>query len=209
MFSLLFASKTKLYAHFLSAWKKGDFNTAVKLGQRLIFKDNNDYKNLNDVAMVYYKLGLYDHALNYLLKANIIKEKASHWENIARVQQALKNFKRAIKSYNKALELKPRKMSVWYNLSRCYKSQNDLKAACYVLTKLILVYPDNMEARIDLGLYLLLQGKVDKAKIHFDSVISTSNGESNKNQLLNKLIKYRTKPFIKDLLLYYQSLNIN
>jgi len=208
MFEMLFASKQKLNILFEAAWEKGEFYKAVRIGRKLINKDNNDYKNLNNVAMLHFKLGFYEHALNYLLKANIIKETAFHWENIARVQQALKNFERAINSYSKALEIEPRRMSAWYHLSKCYKEQQDLKLACDVLTKLILVYPENSEARIDLGIYMLLQGKVEKAKVHFDNVLTSSNSEKIKASLLNRLYKYRTKPYTEELLSYYKALKI-
>lgn len=206
MFGLLFANKQKLNTHFDAAWKKGDFYKASRIGQKLINKDNNDYRNLNNVAMVHFKLGFYEHALNYLLKANIIKETSIHWENIAQVQQALKNYKRAIKSYNKALEIEPRHMSTWYLLAQCYKEHNDLKSACCILTKLILVYPDNIKARINLGVYLLLQGKIEKGKVHFDRALSYQDNEEIKAHMMKKLYEYKSKPYIQDLAYYYKAL---
>lgn len=206
MFELLLANKHKLNDLFKAALEKGDSNKALKIGRKLIKKDNNDYNNLNNVAMVHFRLGFYEHAINYLLKANIVQETACHWENIAQVQQAQKNYQRAIKSYNKALEIEPRKMSAWYLLAQCYKSNKDLKSACSVLTKLILVYPDNIEARIDLGLYLLLQGKVDKGKKHFEWVLSSQDKKNAMEFMLSKLYEYRYKPYIKELIFYYKEL---
>jgi len=130
MFEFILANKQKLNDLFNCASQKGDLDLALKLGRKLITKDNNDYKNLNNVAMVHFKLGFYEHALIYLLKANLIHETAYHWENIAQVQQALKNYQRAIKSYNQALKIEPKKMSTWYHLEQCYKEQQDAQLSC-------------------------------------------------------------------------------
>jgi len=207
MFGSLFASKKQLNNQFEAAWKKGDLNKALKLGRKLINKDNNDYKNLNTVAMVHYELGYYEHALNYLLKANILCETTSHWQNLGKVQQALNNHERAIKSYNKALEITPNNLSTWFLLAQCYKELGDLKSACHILTKLILVYPENFEARIDLGLFLLLRGKVEKGKKHFERVLSCSNNEKVKLCMLKKLHEYRHKFYIQELASYYTKLS--
>jgi len=209
MFGTLLANKQKLNHLFEAALNKGDFNKALKYGRKLINRDNNDYINLNNVAMAHFNQGFYEHALNYLLKANIIQETASHWENIAKVQQVQKNYKRAIMSYSKALEMEPRRMSAWFLLSQCHKANKDLQSACSVLTKLILVYPDNIEARIDLGLYLLLQGKINKGKKHLECVLNCQNKERAKSRMLNKLYEYRNKPYIKELSFYYKAVTNN
>lgn len=168
MFDFLFPSKEKLKSQFIDVWQQGDLLRAKNIGEKLVKKDPLDFENIHDLAMVHLQLGLNDSALNYLYKANELHENDIHWNNIGRAHQALKNYKKAKKSYEKSRKLNPDNPMPWYNLTVCYREQNKMQAAFEELNNLVKIHPNHLGTRSDLGLHLEQKGQIDAAIEQFE-----------------------------------------
>jgi tetratricopeptide (TPR) repeat protein len=172
MFGSLFANKDKLKLLFIDAWQQGDLRQAAKLGEKLVAKAPDDFENVHDLGMVYFQAGVYDAALHCLTEANKIHEKSTHWNNIGRVYQAIKDFKQARKSYDKARELDSADPQPWYNLTVCFREEGNMQAAFDELKQIIKVHPQHLGSRSDLGLHLEQRGQIDEAIEQFEAALA-------------------------------------
>jgi len=171
MFSRFFANKEQLKSRFISTWQAGNLAKAIKIGNKLVAKDPLDYQNSHDLGMAYFQAGDFSHALEWLNQANKLKETAVHWTNIGRVHQEIKEFKLARKAYLKARNLDPEDPKPWYNLSVCFRDQNDMQSAFEELKKIVEVHPQHLNTRNDLALHMEEQGKIEQAIEQFEAAL--------------------------------------
>ncbi|HIG28734.1 MAG TPA: tetratricopeptide repeat protein [Verrucomicrobiales bacterium] len=206
MFGSLFANKEKLKSLFITAWQQNNMHRAIKMGEKLVAKDPENFENIHDLGMVHFQAGLLVPALQYLTTANKIQENAINWNNIGRVQQAMKNFEQARSSYDRSRELDTDDPQPWFNVSVCYREEGDMQAAFDELKKITKVYPDHLSTLSDLALHFEQHGQIDKAIELFEKALAVDSeyNPARENLILMLCDQGETERVAKQLDFYKQ-----
>ncbi len=142
---------------------------------RALELSDNDPRYQNNLATLYLDLQRWDEAIDYFDKAsrNLLFIDA----HVAAAGKAYALFKKedyasALKGYDEALGLAPRYAEAHYLKSRVYLAMENSEMAEYELRQAIDIVPQFLQARYELGMMLLEQGKPEEAKNEFQLIVN-------------------------------------
>ncbi len=135
------------------------------------------------IAYSWQKLGDYQKALKYYLKADLTDiRKAWNIKKIALCYKRLGNYDKALQYYLEAEKMEPEDLQVQANLAHTYFEMNDFESALKIYFKVEYLAPDNHKIQRPIGWCSFMLGKFDTARKYFQKVIEN---EPNENDLLN------------------------
>lgn len=172
MFSIFGPSKEKANKALNKAFETGDFGPALKLYQKLIEKDPNDYESLHDIGYIFLSLKQGTQAIEYFIKANKIHESSIHWNNLGRSYQQIGKFSEAKNAYTKAMQLDVNDPKPWYNLTVCLREMGEKEESISELKKLLQTHPYHAGSNNDIALYYEDHGLIDKAIAQLERALS-------------------------------------
>ena len=165
-------SKEKADSAFNKAFKTGDFTTALKLYQKLVEKDLNDYESLHNIGYILLTVKKGEDAIEYFIKANNIHESPIHWNNLGRAYQQIKKYSEAKDAYTKAVQLDMNDPMPWYNLTVCLREMGNMEESISELEKLLQTHPSHAGSNNDLALHYEEKGYVDKAIVQLEKALT-------------------------------------
>ena len=87
--------------------------------------------------------------------------------NLGTVYYSKKNYRHAVKLYNKALKLAPNSASIYSNLGTAYFARKNYKLAAETYQKALSLDPDVFEHRCSWGIMLQERTVEERAKFHY------------------------------------------
>jgi len=158
------------------ALNRGDYDSAVRQYRKLLKRSPNDHELLNDLGVALLESDRVEEALDCFLRANRLTENAIHHNNIGRAYLRLRDFPKAIASFEKAFNLDPDDPRPWFNLTVCYRLQKNHAKAREELKRFLLVYPSHPGARNDVALQFEAQGDKMVALSHLRRALESDAG---------------------------------
>jgi tetratricopeptide (TPR) repeat protein len=135
------------------------------------------------IAYSYQKLGNYQKALEYYLKADLTDiRKAWNIKKIALCYRRLGDYGKALQYYLEAEKMEPEDLQVQANLAHTYFEMNDFESALKIYFKVEYLAPDNHKIQRPIGWCSFMLGKFDTARKYFQKVI---DNKPNEHDLLN------------------------
>lgn len=135
------------------------------------------------IAYSWQKLGDYQKALEYYLKADLTDiRKAWNIKKIALCYKRLGNYEKALHYYLEAEKMEPEDLQVQANLAHTYFEMSDFESALKIYFKVEYLAPDNHKIQRPIGWCSFMLGKFDTARKYFQKVI---DNEPNEHDLLN------------------------
>ncbi|NJK97140.1 MAG: tetratricopeptide repeat protein [Bacteroidales bacterium] len=135
------------------------------------------------IAYSWQKLGDYQKALEYYLKADLTDiRKTWNIKKIALCYKRLGQYDKALHYYLEAEKVEPEDLQVQANLAHTYFEMNDFESALKIYFKVEYLAPDNHKIQRPIGWCSFMLGKYDTAKKYFQKLIEI---EPNEHDLLN------------------------
>ncbi len=185
--------------------EKGKIKEAYEALSKANKIDPKDFKVLNNLGSILFKLGLFDDAITTFKKVLKIKnDNFSAYINLGAVYQKKNDFKNAELNYLKAIKINPNSSIVYNNLANTLKDLNRLEDAEINYKKAIEIDPDYKKALDNLN--MLLKEKKILNILHINK-----NEKKNTQRLLkNPFIKKRkVEQELVDILYKINSLELN
>ena len=166
-------SESKLYLGF-DAHQAGKINRARKYYLEALELNPNEAEAWRLLGVIANNCQNYDKAierLNTAMKLN--PNNFMVYNNLAGVYKDIKQWQEAINYYNKALEINPNQGDSYNGLGNVYKEIENFDKALEAYSNAIKIEPQKSIYHCNLGLFLLLQGKIKegfkKYEYRFDS----------------------------------------
>lgn len=121
---------------------KKDFDNAIKYLKESVELNPDYYLSLVNLAGIYIKLKKYDDAEKVLIKALKIEQTADGYNNLGIVYSEKNELNRAIRKFEKAIELNPSSADANYNLGLVYLKKAEDKRAIEYFEKAIELNPE-------------------------------------------------------------------
>lgn len=135
------------------------------------------------IAYSWQKLGDYQKALEYYLKADLTDiRKSWNIKKIALCYRRLGDYEKALQYYLVAEKMEPEDLQVQANLAHTYFDRNDFESALKIYFKVEYLAPENNKIQKPIGWCSFMLGKFDTARKYFQKVVENDHGE---NDLLN------------------------
>jgi tetratricopeptide (TPR) repeat protein len=164
-----FYFEKKFYKDAIEVFHKTDISENIELLQK--------------IAYSWQKLGDYQKALEYYLKADLTDiRKSWNIKKIALCYKRLGNYDKALQYYLEAEKMEPEDLQVQANLAHTYFEMNDFESALKIYFKVEYLAPDNHKIQRPIGWCSFMLGKFDTARKYFQKVI---DNEPNEHDLLN------------------------
>jgi len=142
-----------------------------------------NYELWQKIAYSYQKLGAYDKALAYYLKADLADtRKAWNIKKIALCYRKLGNYRKALEYYKAAEKLEPDNLQLQASLGHVCFDLKEYEEALRYYFKVEFLAPDNHKIQRPIAWCSLMLGKPETAEKYFEKIIST---EGNQHDLLN------------------------
>lgn len=173
MFSIFGVSKEKAEKAYNDGKNTGDFNSAIKLYEKLIAKDANDVESIVTLGNIYLSMDDNQGAINAFKQANAVKESGSHWNNLGRAYQQAKNYISAAEAYENAVQLNPDNIQAAYNKAVCLREMGNREDAFQLLLKIIKKNPDHANSHNDLAEHYENKKDLDKVVFHLEKAVQS------------------------------------
>lgn len=135
------------------------------------------------IAYSWQKLGNYQKALEYYLKADLTDiRKSWNIKKIALCYRNLRDYEKALQYYLEAEKMEPEDLQVQANLAHTYFEMNDFESALKIYFKVEYLAPDNQKIQRPIGWCAFMLGKFDTARKYYQKVI---DNDPNEHDLLN------------------------
>lgn len=137
----------------LALYKKNRFEEAKLICEQALIKYPEDFRIINLLGVLYFKLQKYDEAIILNLKAiKINPNHSSLYNNLGLTYKQLEKYKDAIINIKKAIEINPNYAEAYNNLGTIFKELNQFEEAHKYYNKAIMLNPSYSEAYLNLGL---------------------------------------------------------
>ena len=110
-----------------------------------------------------------------------------HWMPRILVAEALRQHDRcseAVPEYRAAIALRPRHEFPYTRLSACLIETRRIAEAEEVLRQLYAVNPQSQDAAMGLGIFAIMDGRIDESRKYFADVLARDPGRTRANQML-------------------------
>jgi len=145
----LFVEKIKLALAFQNSGRMQESESVFK---ELVEKYPVNSDVLNLIGVFYYQTARYSEAVAYMTKAIGINPLPVTFLNLGHAFVALKNFGKAVESYQKAISLDPQYIDAYMTLGRVLSSLNHKNESILCYQQVISINPENFSAYNSLGL---------------------------------------------------------
>jgi len=159
----------------LNLYKEKKFTKAIKLGKKLLKKEQQDIDLLYLLGLSSINLQNYIEAEKFFKKILLFKQNADIFYIYGNINSKLKNYKSAISSFNKAISLNPKFSEAYNNLGNLKKKNNQIDDAIKNYHKAISTKKDNMTARFNLAVLLKEERKYLESKDVYEKILEIDN----------------------------------
>jgi len=161
---------------------KNYFSEAAEIFD-LLLQNKDDAEMLQKLAFCYQKMGNYQKALNFYLKADLFDQnKIWNLKKIALCYRNLKKPVKALEYYQQAEILEPENLSLHVSIGQCQMERNLYEDALKSYYKVEYLSPGNKKIWRPIGWCSFLVGKIEQAEKYYDRLIMD---DPNKYDLLN------------------------
>ncbi len=149
-----------LYGYACSLLRKGDFDHAIEIFDKLMDMDTQNHKIYHTRALSYGADENYQQAIKDLEKAlEMSEEKHEVWCDLGGTYLAIKNFKSAAQCFEKAVDLDGKCHEAWMGKALAAYYNKEKKAALEFLNITLKLHPKNLTALLAKADVLLEMGK--------------------------------------------------
>ena len=149
----------------------------------ILLRNKDDAELLQKLAFCYQKMGNYEKALRYYLKADLFDQnKIWNLKKIALCYRNLKKPAKALEFYQQAVILEPENLSLHASIGQCQMEINLYEDALKSYYKVEYLSPGNKKIWRPIGWCLFLVGKIEQAEKYYNRLIIE---DPNKYDLLN------------------------
>lgn len=153
-------------------FRKEHYADALDLFLSLAGEGEPDEEIVQKIGYCYQMLSDYERALQYYLKADIIRpDHAWTVRRIALCYRNLKNSERALEYYRRAGRLKPDNLSIQMNIGHCYLEQKQYDEALKYYFKVEYLDPSNTKTWRPIAWCSFLVGKYEQARKYYDLIL--------------------------------------
>ena len=161
---------------------KNYFSEAADIFE-LLLRSKDDAEMLQKLAFCYQKMGNYEKALKFYLKADLFDQnKIWNLKKIALCYRNLKKPAKALEYYQQAEILEPESLSLHVSIGQCQMALHLYEDALKSYYKVEYLSPGNKKIWRPIGWCSFLVGKIELAEKYYDRLIAD---EPNKYDLLN------------------------
>jgi len=161
---------------------KNYFHDAADIFE-LLLRSKDDAEILQKLAFCYQKMGNYEKALKYYLKADLFDQnKIWNLKKIALCYRNLKKPVKALEYYQQAAILEPENLSLHVSIGQCQMEMKLYEDALKSYYKVEYLSPGNKKIWRPIGWCSFLLGKIEQAEKYYDRLIID---QPNKYDLLN------------------------
>jgi len=171
----------------------GAYDLALQHFKKAIRLKPDFSEAVNNMGILYFRMKEYDKAMEAFRQAasNILYQTPHYaYHNMGLVYFSLGDYPRAIENYEKALELSPLYLNIYYDLASAYIAQNRFEEAIETYKKVSEISPQPWQANLGLArLYIKLDRKQEATDV-LKSIIESnprSQAAQDANQLLNTI----------------------
>jgi tetratricopeptide (TPR) repeat protein len=162
-------------------FEKKYYKDAIEVFHKIEIPENIEL--WQKIAYCYQKLGDYQKALEYYLKADLTDiRKLWNIKKISLCYKHLGDYGKALQYYLEAEKMEPEDLQVQANLAHTYFEMNDFESALKIYFKVEYLAPDNHKIQRPIGWCSFMLRKFDTAKKYYQKVI---DNEPNEHDLLN------------------------
>lgn len=162
-------------------FEKKHYKDAIEVFRKIEISENIEL--WQKIAYGWQKLGNYQKALEYYLKADLTDiRKSWNIKKIAFCHKRLGNYEKALYYYLEAEKMDPEDLQIQANLAHSYFEMNDFESALKIYFKVEYLAPDNQKIQRPIGWCSFMLGKFDTARKYFQKVI---DNDPNEHDLLN------------------------
>jgi len=155
----------------LTLFKKKEFKKVIKLGKKLTKKYPEDFQLLYALGLSFVNLQNYTDAENCFKKILLFRKTAEILYNYGNIQSKLKNYKKAINSFNEAISLNPNFSEAYNSLGVIKKLINENEEAIQYYKKAIATKNDNISAYFNLAIALKDDKKYEACKTTYEKIL--------------------------------------
>jgi len=163
-------------------FEKGFYAEALNIFDKLSDHES-DFELLEKIAYCNQKLGNYNKALEYYIKAELF-DKNRQWilKKIGFCYKMAGKYKEAFNYYKEAEKLEPENLYILVNLGNICVDMSEFEEALKYYYKIEYISPDNIKIQRPIAWCSFVLGKFDAAVKYFNKIIALEN---NKNDYLN------------------------
>ena len=159
-------------------FSKNDFESAEEIYGLLLKQEKENGEQLQKRAFCQEKMGNYQLALEYYLKAELYDlNRKWNLKKIANCYRKLKQPQKALEYYEAVEALEPDSLSLQLNIGHCYLEQNNFEEALKCYFKVEYLTQGSPKVWRPIGWCSFLVGKFDQAERYYQKII-----EDNPNQ---------------------------
>lgn len=172
LLSPAFKDSETLYILCESYFKKNFFNEAKDILFKLIEREPNNGRLLQQLGFCFQRLGDYSEALEYYLKADLITPNNA-WliKRIANCYKIMGKPLKAIAYYKQYEKIKPDDINVQINIGLCLLDANQYEEALKYLFKVDYLKPNNKKVKRPLAWCCFMTRKFEKAHTEYESLL--------------------------------------
>ncbi|MDY0219607.1 MAG: tetratricopeptide repeat protein [Desulfobacterium sp.] len=167
------ATDTTGYESALQLYNRGDYNSAIKECESILFNDNENIDALNLLGQINFKTQNLKRALDYYAKAlSIDPDSYMVLNNAGRALEGLGEYLKALELYEKAMAMEPAIPEILINIGNTKAALNHTEQAISYYKRALRFKPDYAEVHSNLGnLYFQKKGDIGNAIKHCKKAI--------------------------------------
>lgn len=160
----------------------GDYQQAIHYFDQLAQQAPNNYIAYLNISACYYLIGDIKQAIVAVKKSLAIKPEANGYANLGTYYFILKDYARAVESYEQMIALNDTDYVNWGNLADAYYFANNAKftvsfnEAITLAEQALMVNPNNQNAIASLAYYYAYVDKAEKARIYGEKINDKNSG---------------------------------
>jgi len=168
----------------------GNLQRAKNTYEAILEVHPNHIPALHLLGVVFYQLGDYDSAIEYIRNALRLNQNNPDAHNhLGSALKAKGLFKEAIKCHEKAIELNPAFAEAYYNLGNTLIAAGQLDEAIACYQKVIRLNPKFIQAYCNLGKALYNEGRYDDAALIYREALDLSPSSADINEALGTALQ--------------------
>jgi protein O-GlcNAc transferase len=180
----------------------GNLQQAEHIYKEILNDQPNNYYALNYIGILYYQLGNYDSAIEYIKKALELNPTADAYYNLGNIYKEYGQLSDALSYFQKALELDPNNADAFNNEGIIYKDKKEYDEAITCFKKAIQLNPNHVISYYNLGVVYKDKNQLDDAISCFNKALELNPNSIAAYYNLGNI--FQQKKQIDDAIVYYQ-----
>lgn len=172
-----------------AALQKGDYQSGIRLHQRILEKDSHHALALYHLGYAFGQLGDQKQEVFWYEKAvsEGYVQDADLFYNLGMAYGESNFPEKAVAAFNRAVALDPENAEYHYGLALAHRVNSDAASAEVELRKTIEIDPDYLDARWDLSLLYIDSGHLSKARDQLRRILEIDPSHQRAKELLNTI----------------------